>query len=125
MTTSEDRLVILKLIEEGRISADEGARLLKALGGDSRPSEPPAPPVLGGRHLRVTVTDTATGQLRVNVRLPLGLADTLMRLGTRFVPSERLADLDDVVEAVRTGATGQVLDVLDADAGNRVEVFVD
>ena len=32
MTTAEERLQILKMIEEGKISPDEGARLLGRLG---------------------------------------------------------------------------------------------
>ena len=32
MTSTEERLQILKMIEEGKITAEEGARLLSALG---------------------------------------------------------------------------------------------
>jgi len=126
MTGREDRMVILKLIEEGRITADEGTRLLNAMGGDVAPQRGLSePPVIGDRWLRVTVTDTTSGRLRTNVRVPVRLAHTVLRLAERFVPHEHLADIDDVLEVLRAGEVGKAVDVLDAEGGTRVEVFVE
>jgi hypothetical protein len=125
MASSEERVMILRMIEQGKISAEEGARLIASLGATQRP-HPAADTRAGGeRRLRVIVTDTGTGRPRVNIQLPLRLADTVLRLGARFVPRDRMADYEDVVDAVRTGATGQVVDILDAEDGHRVEVFVE
>ena len=37
MATSDERMKILKMIDEGKISAEEGAKLLAALSSGSRP----------------------------------------------------------------------------------------
>ncbi|HRQ24996.1 MAG TPA: hypothetical protein PLF42_16330, partial [Anaerolineales bacterium] len=70
---------ILKLIEEGKISAEEGAKLLSALSDSSRgiPAPPRPPGVPGGpaRWLRVRVTDTRTGRSKASVQIPLALVD--------------------------------------------------
>lgn len=53
---SEERARILKLLEDGKITADQAARLIQALGAQG-PSEPPEPPGWPGRrrHRRVLV----------------------------------------------------------------------
>ena len=58
MASSEERMKILKMIEEGKLSAEEGTKLLAAL-SDKRMSAPPRPPGLPGgpRWLRIRVTD--------------------------------------------------------------------
>ena len=40
MTTAEERLKILKMIQDGLITADEGAKLLKALSSSSQKPRP-------------------------------------------------------------------------------------
>ena len=66
MATAEERMRILKMIEEGKISAEEGAKLLSALSESRRGPNPPMPPRMPGaaRWLRVRVTD---GSYRVEV----------------------------------------------------------
>ena len=64
MTSTEERMQILKMIQEGKITADEGAKLLEALNAsaktEKRPPAPPPPPGMPGsdsRWFRVRVTD--------------------------------------------------------------------
>ena len=75
MTSVEERMKILKMIEEGKISADEGAKLLATLAEGRRssldsklPRGPGAP-----RTLRVRVTDIASGRSKASVQIPLAL----------------------------------------------------
>ena len=78
MANSEERMKILKMIEEGKISADDGSKLLAAL-SDSRRGipTPPRPPGMGGsaRWLRIRVTDTRNGRSKASVQIPLALVD--------------------------------------------------
>jgi hypothetical protein len=70
MATSEERMRILKMIEEKQITAEEGAKLLEALrstGGDAAQREA----VTKARWLRVRVTDRSSGKLKVNVNIPV------------------------------------------------------
>jgi hypothetical protein len=127
MVTSDERLRILKMIQEGKITADEGAKLLSAL-REARPV-PPRPPMPvtrsgGGQGwLRVRVTDMATGRTKVNVNLPLGLVDAGMNIATQFVPD---INLTQIAEAVKSGhLEGKIVDVYDEEDGEHVEVFID
>ena len=47
MASSEERMKILKMIEEGKLSAEEGTKLLAAL-SEKRTPVPPRPPGMAG-----------------------------------------------------------------------------
>ena len=128
MANSEERMKILKLIEEGKISAEEGAKLLSAL-SDSRKNFPPAPPrppsAGGARMLRVRVTDTRTGRSKASVQIPLALVDAGLKIGAHFAPEVQGVDMSNVMEALRMGVTGKIIDVTDEEDGEHVEIFVE
>lgn len=132
MSGSEERLRILNLVAEGKVSAEEGARLLGALGGAAGATAGAAGTAGDGRArwFKVRVTDAATGRDRVNVTLPLGLVNYGLKLGRRFAP--RIdgdvmggVDLDEVAEAIASGAIGRIVEVYDEDEGQRVEITVE
>ena len=89
MATVEERMKILKMIEEGKINAEEGAKLLAAL-AESRKTPPPSArtALTGGeaRWFRVRVTDLTTGKPKVNVNIPMGLVNVGIKMGARFAP---------------------------------------
>jgi hypothetical protein len=118
---------ILKLIEEGKISAEEGAKLLSALSDSRRGlSAPPRPPSAGGaRMLRVRVTDTRTGRSKASVQIPLALVDAGLKIGAHFAPEVQGVDMSNVMEALRMGVTGKIIDVTDEEDGEHVEIFVE
>lgn len=128
MANTEERMKILKLIEEGKISAEEGAKLLSAL-SDSRKNFPPAPPrppsAGGARMLRVRVTDTRTGRSKASVQIPLALVDAGLKIGAHFAPEVQGVDMSNVMEALRMGVTGKIIDVTDEEDGEHVEIFVE
>ena len=128
MANVEERMKILKLIEEGKISAEEGAKLLSAL-SDSRKNFPPAPPrppsAGGARMLRVRVTDTRTGRSKASVQIPLALVDAGLKIGAHFAPEVQGVDMSNVMEALRMGVTGKIIDVTDEEDGEHVEIFVE
>lgn len=125
MATIEERMKILKMIEDGKITAEEGAKLLAAL-ADSRRT-PPLATATGSqaRWFRVRVTDTATGRTKVNVNLPMGLVNVGLKMSARFAPELDQEQMGAIAEALKTGAMGKVLDVIDEDDGEHVEVFIE
>jgi hypothetical protein len=130
MANSEERMKILKLIEEGKISADEGSKLLSALSDTRRGiPTPPRPPGGGGgggaRWLRIRVTDTRTGRSKASVQIPLALVDAGMKIGAHFAPEVEGVDMSNVMEALRMGVTGKIIDVVDENDGEHVEIFVE
>jgi len=125
MTTTEERLKILKMIEEGKISVEEGAKLLAALSqsrnaGPGMSQGPGAP-----RWLRVRVTDVATGRSKATVQIPIGLIDAGLKIGAHFAPEVEGVDMTNVMAALRSGMTGKIIDVMDEEDGEHVEIFVE
>lgn len=79
---NEERLRILNMLREGKISAQEAASLLDALAGARNAPEgaPPSPPA-APRYLRVVVEgDEGDHGGRVNVRVPMNLIRAGVRL---------------------------------------------
>ncbi len=124
MATSEERLKVLKMIQEGKLSAEEGLKLLEAL-GEKPPSEATANPPKEPRYLIVKVTDTNSGRNRVNLRLPVNVLQAGAKVGARFSPEIEGLDINRLLEAVRAGETGQIVDVVDEEDGERVQVFLE
>ncbi len=125
MASSEERIKILQKIQDGKISPDDGAKLLEALNRSAglRPTPPRPPnPVEDGRYLRVRVTDVITGKAKVSVNLPLSLVDAGMSIASNFAPEIAHAD---IMGAIRDGLSGKIVDVIDEEDGEHVEIFLD
>jgi hypothetical protein len=126
MATTEERMQILKMVAEGTISAEEGAKLLAALEPERAPQrhslsgEPSQP-----RWFRVRVTDLETGRNKVNVNLPMSLVEVGTRMGARFSPELEGLDFHDIIDQVKSGAQGKIVEVEDMDGGERVEIYVE
>ncbi|GIK56639.1 MAG: hypothetical protein BroJett015_23020 [Chloroflexota bacterium] len=126
MASAEERLQILKMIEEGKISAAEGAELLRALSREKSPaSVEPLKGASNPRWFRVRVTDLNSGRNKVNVNIPFGLVNVGLKMGARFTPDMEGVNFDELMDAVRSGQQGKVLDVTDEESGERVEIFVE
>ena len=126
MSSIEERMQILKMIEEGKISASEGTDLLRALDQDGvkRRSEP----VKGAsspRWFRVRITDIRSGKSKVSVNIPMGLVNAGIKMGARFAPDLEGVDFDELTEMINSGAQGKIMDVVDNEEGERVEIFVE
>jgi len=97
MPDATERKRVLDMLADGKITADDAATLLRALGDDRGPPfPPPRPPKPRGaaRTFRVIIDamDGASGKrtAKVRVNIPIGLA----RFASRFLPPEAKAELD-------------------------------
>lgn len=127
MATTEERMQILSMVAEGTINAEEGAKLLAALEPGEKKKvvhtaigSPSAP-----RWFRVRVTDLETGRNKVNVNLPMSLVEVGTRMGARFAPELEGMDFNQIVEQVKGGAQGKIIEVEDLEGGERVEIYVE
>jgi hypothetical protein len=127
MASAEERMQILKMIQEGKITAEEGAKLLQALSASKADKRSPSSTTVGGdaRWFRVRVTDLASGKSKVNVNIPMGLVNVAIKMGARFAPNVEGANYDEMVQAIKSGASGKIIDVTDDQDGERVEIFVE
>ena len=126
MASIEERMQILKMIEEGKISASEGAELLRAL--DTNKKSTNYEPLKGAsnpRWFRVRVTDTSSGQHKVNVNIPIGLVKVGIKMGARFAPDMEGVDYQNIMDAIRSGQQGKIFEALDDEGNERVEIFVE
>lgn len=144
-TTFEDeRIKILRMVEEGKISASEGVALLSALTSERQaaaskppvveaaPEVEPAAPVErplrqvsnGPRWFKVRITDLTTGKSKTSITLPIGLVDWGLKIGARYAPDNDV-DLEQVSEMLRMGVEGKLIDVIDEEDGEHVEIFVE
>ena len=126
----DEKFLILKMLQEGKINAEEAANLLDALnsgkeakkqGGKTEEKDSGKP----GRWLRVVVTETSTGKSRANIRIPLGVINAGMKMGAHFTPMVHGVYNDEISKAIQAGLTGQILDVFDDEDGEHVEVFIE
>jgi len=103
---------ILKMVEQGALTADEADQILATLGPANRSStrddDPDKP-----RHLRVEITEG--GRRVVNLRVPLNLAS----VAAGFVPGLPEDAAERVRSAISAGQRGPIVDIT-TDDGDRV-----
>jgi hypothetical protein len=137
MATTQERMKVLEMLKEGKITPEAAAQLLDAVESEPAkavrpvmpqaplPSESPDAPARTARWLRVRVTDTDTGRPRVNVRLPISLVNMGMKLGARYSPEIEGIDMAALLQAVQESEPGPFVDVYDEEDGEHVEVFLE
>lgn len=119
MASSAERMMILRMVEQGKISAEEGARLLAALGGQTESESKPRTNVFDtSRLLQVRVSDLVNNRQKVNVNVPVGL----FQLVWRWLPATAQEEIEKVQQAIESGASGRIVEVVDQDSGVRVEI---
>ena len=126
MATTEERMKILTMIREGKITAEEGAKLLSALGESQKPSRSPGTRASGEpRWFRVRVTDLVSGKTKVSVNIPFGLMEWGLQIGAQFAPEVGNLDFEQLKEMLQSGVEGKVVDVIDEEDGEHVEIFIE
>ncbi len=121
VVVKEERLQILQMLKEGKITVDEANSLLEALGAGG--STERLSPDERGRFLRIRVAEKGTQ--RVNVSLPL----ELIKVAARWIPNDiwkdgtSPVDWEEVIRLVQQGVRGKLVEVTEAD-GTQVEVTV-
>ena len=125
-TTNEERMKILQMLEEGKVTAEEAATLLRALEGGRR-TGPGASTQAGGKRqfLRIQVTDMTSGTAKVNVTVPMGLVGAGLRMAERFAPEFEGFDMQELEELLASGAGGKLVEVTDEEDNERVEIYVE
>ncbi len=119
MATTEERMTILRMVEQGKISPEEGVRLLAALGRrDAKPADARPAYFDTSRQLHIRVTEIGAQRHKVDVALPVGL----VRLALSFIPAAAQVDVAALEDAIDAGTTGLLTEVIDQEHGVRVEI---
>lgn len=129
----DEKLSILRMVEEGKISASEGISLLEAWDRGRKPARSPNRPTFAAanpdstpRWLRVRVTDLDSGRSKATVNIPFGLMDWGLRIGAQFAPEVGSYDLQELSRLLREeGVQGKIVDVVDEEDREHVEIYVE
>ena len=132
--TPDEMAAVLRLVSEGRLTADEAAPIVAALeekarlesrpaatargrGGASPSAGTSAHELLSGRLLRVVIVED--GRTVVNLQIPLVAAG----LAIDQMPGLSSDHRSRIAEAIRSGLTGPILEV--ADGGDQVRIVIE
>lgn len=125
---NEEKMMILKMLQDGKISADEAAKLLESVDAGNKtekPADADASQKVQGKFFRVLITDTDTGKARANIRIPLSVLGIGVKFGAQFAPQIGGIEQDQIMDAISSGQVGKILDVYDDDDGEHVEIFIE
>jgi len=125
----DELATVLRLVSEGKLSADEAAPIIEALGRHRTPppSDAPTPPTPAGsipgkskgRRVRIQVTEH--GRRVVDVRVPLAFA----AMAARMVPGIPDSYAALIEQAVDTDAVGPIVDVAEDEDGDGVLISIE
>lgn len=126
-SVEEERLRVLRMVEEGKLNAAEGINLLETLAQGQKSAKAQPRVSSGGlQWFRVRVTDLDTGRSKATVNIPLSLMDWGLRIGAKFAPEVADYNLNELTKILREdGLGGKIIDVIDDEDGEHVEIFVE
>jgi MFS family permease len=100
----EQRIGILENLESGTISAEEAALALEKIteGSLGRLAKAQAQP--DQQHLRITVSDPDSGMIKSDLRIPLGLVNTILHGGGRLSSALEGYDQKALIGMIKSSA---------------------
>lgn len=122
-----EKLQILNMVQEGKITAEEGVKLLEAL-EDDNPSNNMVYSGTKAKWLKIKVLEP-DNTTKVNVTLPISLINIGVKLAGKFSPEFKSAgltegDVEEILTAIKNGQVGKIVDV-DTEDGTKVEVVIE
>ena len=121
---NEEKLRILKMLEEKKISSAEAMELLEALGK----AAPEGGAAGRGRTLRIRVYESGSPDPKVNVNVPLGWAKFMApfiegKIKSKLADKGYDIDLGKIQEAIDNQEPMKIIDV--QDGGDKVEIVIE
>jgi hypothetical protein len=130
---NEEKRRILKMVEEGKISADEAAQLMEAL--ESTAEEPvtraagqTAEGEEASRVLKIRVFNKGSEEPKVNLNIPLrfiGFLKNMIPQSEKEKIERRGFDLDELMDRAEHGSIGTIMDIEDDEDSERVLITIE
>ena|SRR5437867_5344003 len=127
----DELATVLRLVSEGKLSAEEAAPIVEVLSRKTAPRTPGPPPpgawsgattVKGpGRGRRVRIQITERGRRVIDVRVPLAFAAMAARM-VPGIPDSYAALID---QAVETDTVGPIVDIAEDEDGDAVLISIE
>ena len=120
-------MMILEMLETGKITADEAAKLLETLDKTSSESEKEKDenPKGKGKFFRISITDTKSGKSRANIRIPLSIIGAGEKFGANLTPNIGGIESEMLMKAARSGEVGKIIDVYDDEDGEHIQIYIE
>ncbi len=123
-----EKMQILTMVKDGKITTEEGVKLLDALENTSNSSNSITYSSGKAKWLKIRVFDPEDAT-KVNVTLPISLISIGVKLAGKFSPEFKEAgltekDMEEIFAAIKNGETGKIVDV-DSEDGTKVEVVIE
>jgi hypothetical protein len=128
---SDELTTVLRLVSEGKLSADEAAPIIEALtrAGMPRHNEGPGPSVTPGpnfvrgatRGRRIRIQVSERGRKVVDVRVPLAFA----AMAAKMVPGIPDSYAALIRQAVETDQVGPIVDLAEDEDGDAVLISIE
>jgi hypothetical protein len=122
-SVSDEKMQILKMVEEDKIDAKEAMELINALEGNEEN-------IRLKNDVKWLKVKVKTVDDKVNVNIPVSLVDIGLKLATTYASNLNKSESDQIdvkaiIEAVKNGDEGKIVDVEDAEKQTKVEVYVE
>lgn len=126
----DEKLRILKMVEDGTVTADQAAQLLSAVGIEEKPENSLSERKAYDKKMFRIIVDSEVGD-KVNIQFPVGAVKRLLKAtGKLPIPEKDLqgVDLSSIMDAVseclEEEIDGDFVNVEAAD-GTKVRIYVD
>jgi MFS family permease len=102
----DERLRIIEQLEDGAITAEEAANFLDHVDEGRWAKLAPTLPAEQKRHIRIRVSEMATGNMKSDLRLPVGLVNTILYTSGRLSADLEEFDHDRLRELISSSTAG-------------------
>nr|WP_312216745.1 hypothetical protein [Clostridioides sp.] len=128
---NEEVIMVLKMVEEGKISADKAKDLIEALGDSSKNTEAITPKIYEDKFLKVEVLSHEGD--KVNVQLPIKVIKEVIKITGKLPISTHIEGMDgiDIDELMNTLVScldnkvmGEIVDICSSE-GDTVKIVID
>ena len=115
----EEILRIMKMVEEGKITADEAMKLIEALGEEKE--------VEKGKFLKILIMES--GDKKVSITVPL----KLLNLIRKFIPESKMqakvgnreVNIVELLDSLGDELKGELVNIEDEESGDKVKIWVE
>ena len=128
---NEEILMILKMVEEGKISADKAKELIDALGVSSKDTEATVSKRYEDKFLKVAVLSNEGD--KVNIQLPIKIVKDILKVSGKLPIAKYIESMDGIdidalmntlVSCLDNEVMGEIVNICSSE-GDKVKIFID
>lgn len=128
---NEEILMILKMVEDGKISADKAKELIDALGNSSKDTEVIVSKKYEDKFLKVVVLSNEGD--KVNIQLPIKIVKEVLKVSGKLPISKYIEGMDGIdidalmntlVSCLDNEVMGEIVNISSSE-GDIVKIFID